>query len=327
MHKLVSNITITNNSNQNVIIKGICEIQIISTWRSLTNTCKLTIPRSVKWEDKNIRLGDGSLIQEGNKITVELGYDDKLNVEFEGYVKTVGAGFPIVLDCEDNAYLLKKHKVENKDFQTSTLQEVIEHCLPAGISFEAADVKLGRFIINNTPTAAKVFDEISRQYNLPFFFRDGVLLAGLPYWPDKSIESTFKFGFNIISDNLQYVKEEDLQLRVKSIGIMADNTKYEASVGDESGELRTFYFYNVDDKVKLKEFAEEQLKQLKYTGLQGNITGFGIPVIDQGDICHIIDELEETKEREGKYQVEKVVTRFGYSSGFRREISLGRKVA
>lgn len=326
MYRLSSHITISTRNDGNISLKAVCNITVVETWRKLTTICSVTIPRKVVWKGTIIN-GNSGLFNEGDNVIVRTGYDDELDTVFTGYVKNVSAGFPIKFECEDNAYLLKRHRVQPKHFKTATLEELVKYTLPEGISYQVVDVNLGEFIIRGEQIASKVLTEITRIYNLPVFFRNNTLYAGLPYFESYQSESTFKFGFNIIKESLKYVKEEDVQLKIKAISIMANNTKYEVEEGDESGELRTFYFYNDSDTSKLKTFAKNQLKELKYTGLHGSFESFGVPFVQQGDIVNIIDHLEETKEREGSYLVEKVTRRFGYKTGYRQTIELGRKVA
>jgi hypothetical protein len=310
------------------VFYSVSEVKIISTFRQFTDECYITLPRKVEWEGKNIHLGDEGLIKASDKVTVELGYDEDLKTEFSGYLRQVGSGFPIKLSCEDEMYKLKKETVSPKEFESAKLRDVLAYILPADILSNAKidDINLGRFLIRDNVSVSKVIKEIKDQYHIFIFFRDGKLCAGRPVWTEYQKEHKFIFGHNIINDELKYIREEDVKLRVKAVSILEDSTKLEVEVGDKEGSLHTVKVNYVDNKSDLEKLANKRLEALKFTGMHGRFTAFGVPSVKQGDIANFTDELEDSDEREGRYRIDKVVKEFGVSAAYKQTIHIGAKM-
>ena len=67
----------------------------------------------------------GLLFKEGNRVTIEAGYDGKNKIQFLGYISRVNLGYPIVVELENAGYLLKQ-KVKNWNFKRTTLKAVLK---------------------------------------------------------------------------------------------------------------------------------------------------------------------------------------------------------
>jgi len=75
---------------------------------------------------------------------------------------------------------------------------------------------------------------------------------------------------------------------------------------------------------ELSNLANEALSKLKYEGFRGSFTTFLEPQVKHGDVIAIQDDV--IPDRNGKYLVRKVVTKFGVDIGGRQIITLDRKV-
>lgn len=321
MNKLSSEIRIGKYKFTNI-----CTVTITRSLRQVIDRCVIVIPRKVQFNKRNINLGSSGLLQEGMEVTVQLGYDDDLTEVFKGVLKNVGAGFPVVLECEGEETALKNHQVKPKQWKSATLEQILTYILPAGMTLQSADVQIGEFKILKEVTATQVINVLSSKYSLPIFTRGSVLYAGTTAWDEIRTTHELAIGNNIIGHKLKYIKEEDVKLKVKAISILKDSTKVEATVGDEYGDVRTLHFYNMTDEKKLEAQAKAILDELKYSGMQGTVETFGRPFIQHGDAVEVTDNLDVIKEKEGTYQVEKVITRFGIGHGYRQVVSLGKKI-
>lgn len=97
------------------------EISIESSFKNLTKKAKITLPRNLNFNGVKIASGDYPLFNIGDQILIELGYqyksknDGKLkNTKkelFRGYITKIDSNTPIVLECEDMMYYLKKTNV------------------------------------------------------------------------------------------------------------------------------------------------------------------------------------------------------------------------
>lgn len=112
------------------------EVQIESSWKLLTDTAKVTLPKNVyvqtstgnkAWTDANVYVGNSPIMLRGDKIKIELGYTyDKgtlvteMNTEFEGYITKINPKIPIEIECEDNMWLLKQAQCPNMVFPAAT---------------------------------------------------------------------------------------------------------------------------------------------------------------------------------------------------------------
>lgn len=309
MIRLTSRVVIANFYTFN----GLVECSIDSSWDTLTDTCTLSFPRKITWE-KTLR----EYVKRGDKVQIFLGYNDNNKLAFEGYVRSVNSQIPVVIELEDNAYLLKKGNL-TFSYQNATLQDILNEIVPSNIPIAAQPDRLGLgpFRISNM-TTARVLEEIKKNYFQQFWFRSGALYAGLAYWPETQVEHSFHFQKNVISHDLEYIYEEDVQIKLKVISVDSRNVKTEFEYGDPEGEQRTIYYYNTS-KADIDKIALQEIERMKYTGYRGSFETFGEPYVNHGDVVAIEDN--DYPERTGRYLVKSVSRNFG-SGGYRQEIEL-----
>jgi hypothetical protein len=298
-----------------------CSVEISSSWQNLTDTAKIIIPRKITFEGKNIVAGSDPIFKRGDKVEIQLGYDDQLKTHFEGYVTQIKPELPIEIFCEDAMWLLKQ-KVVTKSYPSVNLKTLLTDCIGNTLPFEATDINLGKFRITRA-TVAQVIEELRKTYGITSFIRGGKLFSGLAYYPSQRNEEVFDFTRNIIESDLEYKIAEDTKIKVEAISILSDNTKIEETVGDTDGEVRTMHYYNLS-RTDLKATATREIDKLRYTGYRGRITTFGEPFVKHGDGAIIIDD--KLTEKQGTYLIKAVNYTFG-TSGFRQEIELDRKIA
>lgn len=314
MKRLTSNIKVGS-----YLFKGLVDLKIESTWEQLTDTCIITIPRKLEWNGKTLAVGVDPLFDRGDKVVIELGYDGNNVLEFTGYVRDIEVATPVTITCEDSAFLLKQSS-KTVSFENVSLSDLLTEILPKEIDFEALGVNLGQFRLRNA-TPAKVLHELKENYSLYSFFKGEKLFVGFAYPPSRTIDTlNFEFERNVISDKLDYRKEQDVKIKVKAISMLPDNKKLEIEEGDPDGDVRTFHYYDVKE-ADLRKMAKEEISRLRYSGWDGSFLAFGQPFVKHGDIVALKDNKLD---RQGDYLVKKVITTFGLS-GYRREIFLDRK--
>jgi len=299
----------------------ITEIEINSSWAEFTETAKLTFPNKIQYKNKPIVNGDESIFKRGDNIEIFLGYDDTIISEFSGYITKIIPGVPIVLECENEAFLLKQKTIKKLSFKSVTLKELLTAIIPDGIPVVSPDAKLGAFRITNA-TSMQVLDELKKTYGFPAFFRNGTLYVGQTYVGALRETHVVEFENDVISSDLEYKRKEDLKIKVKAISMLEDNTKIEIETGDDDGELRTLTFYNITSETELEKIALAELDRLKFDGYAGSFEMFGQPTIQHQHVVEIIDG--KFPERSGEYFVKSHGVTFG-QSGFRRNIELGTK--
>ncbi len=308
------------------------------------------------------------LIQRGDKIQCYFGYSyfspnksdssfdrntiiSEMPLRFEGYITKIANKTPITLECEDNMYALKQTKVENKEWlldgNTYTLEKMLKEMLSKStfpdvknftINTDNYEHKFGKFITFNV-TMAQVLDELRKHYHCESFFRGSDLRCGIiRYYPDDRKNHLFHFQKNIISDSLDYTRDDDIRIGIKAKSIFkvelqqtnnsgkfkTTHKTLETNVGDQDGEIRTLYFYNVTTTDELKKQAEVMLPYLKYEGFRGQFTTFGLPYVKHGDSVQLVNA--KTSEQNGTYLVKGVETHNTCDGGLRQVLSLDIRV-
>lgn len=302
-----------------LVFDYVADVEIKHSWNELTDTAIITLPRGLKLKNKAQRLDE--LIKSGDKVRIELGYLPKFTLEFEGYVARIKPGVPVVLECEDETYMLRRSNY-TKGWESVKLKEVISFIAP-GYKTDVLDADLGAFRINKA-NACKVLDFIKDTYGISSFFRGKTLVVGFPY-PNEAKKVKYSFNGpngNIAESDLQFRKKEDVRLLVKAISKMPDNKEISVEIGDDGGDVRTLHVgYNIP-KSELKRRAESEIDKIKVDGYTGSITGFGIPYAEHGDIAVLYDD--EYPERQGEYYIDAVTITAGIN-GYRRICEIGKR--
>lgn len=290
-----------------------CEIE--KSWTTLTDTCKITLPRKLKLDDKMIQ----DYIKSGDEVTIVAGYDGRLSTEFTGYVTKVEAKTPIVIHCEDEMWKLKQRNFSKAYKQVSLLQLINE--MAPNYYNAITDMQLGDIVIENA-SPAKVFDMLKQKFGIATFFKNNILFSGLqaPY-PTKPVKHVFRFQDNVIENNLIFRRAEEVKLKVKAISTKPDGKKIEVELGDFDGEQRTLNYYNLPEK-ELKQVATAEIERLKKDGYSGTFTTLFEPWATHGNVAIVQDA--DYPEKEGEYFIDKVVVSMGVD-GYRRIISLGKR--
>lgn len=318
MLKLSARIEITGEKKW--VFEKIAACEIVRDSDALTTTCKLTLPRKVKWK------GEASNpIKRGDKISVWLGYDDNLQLAFSGYVLRKGFKAPIEIFCEDEMFMLKQTPCVKKSYKNVDIQTLLkEQNLPYDIKV-LGEQNIGQYRAN-FETVAELLAHL-KENNIRTFFRiednKPVLYCGVLFDHGNEMRQVFATGVNIISDSsLDEQKAEDVKIKLKVVSLQPDNkNKIKIEVGDADGEKRTLHCYGKTE-AEAKAWGEQELERLKRDGLTGSFQTFGHVLLDVLDVIGIkIDG-----ERKGKYQVAKNTITYG-SSGFRQDITLGARAA
>jgi len=317
MYRLCSKIEITGDKHWELTFAT--EVEITRDMEKLTDECKITIPKKVKWGGETeipVKRGDG--------VKVWLGYDDGLQLAFVGYVRDVGFKTPIVITCEDEMFKLKQMEATKKAYKSVTLETLLKD---QGLTYDIkvmGEQNLGQYRVT-ADTVAALLGHLQQNGIRSFFrYEDGkpVLYCGVIFERDSKPSQVFATGLNIISDQqLEQQKAENMRLCVKAVSLMPNNKKIKVEVGDADGEKRTIHAYNKTES-ELKAWAEQEVKRLKRDGLKGSFTTFGYKLVDKLDAIGI--KIDGKKM--GVYQVKKNVIKYG-TGGFRQEITLGLRVS
>ena len=172
-------------------------------------------------------------------ISISLGYDDKNEKEFEGYVASTSIeNGTLRIRCEDAMYLLRKD-VKNVQLSQVSATEVAEQVLTeVAPSLELvageglSDIRFDEFNIVDA-TAWDVLKKLKEQAGITAYVRGKKLYLSLRYLQDSSSQQEVLYNFerNVEKSHLKYVRAEERKVLVKVIGIGKDNRRYEATAG------------------------------------------------------------------------------------------------
>ena len=299
----------------------VVNLKIKHSVENLTRVCEIELPRKLEWKGKPVALGNDSILNVGDKVTVKLSYNKTPEAVFKGYLARIKPGTRVGLVVEDEMYQLKKNNIK-KSWKKVKLSTVLAAVVPAGLTYECPDISLGQLRLTNVSTA-QVLEYLKMKYGLFSYIKNDKLLVGLAYWPEYALRHIFHFQKNIADDgHPEYRKSDSVKLKVKAISIMSNNKKYDIEIGDSEGDQRTLYFYNVE-KADLEQLANSEIKKLKYDGFRGKLKAFGEPLAQIGDIAVLQDDI--LPDRNGDYEIKANEIKFG-SKGFKQIIELGNKV-
>lgn len=318
MLKLSARIEITGEKKW--VFEKITACEIVRDSDALTTTCKLTLPRKVKWQGAT-----SNPIRRGDKISVWLGYNGKLQLAFMGYVLRKGFKTPVEIFCEDEMFALKQTPCVKKSYRSVDIQTLLkDQNLPYDIKV-LGEQNIGQYRVN-FETVAELLAHL-KENNIRTFFRiengKPVLYCGVLFDHGNEMRQVFATGVNIISDSsLDEQRAEDMKIKLKVVSLQPDNKKkIKVEVGDADGETRTIHCYSKSE-AEAKAWGVQELERLKRDGLTGSFQTFGHVLLDILDVIGIkIDG-----ERKGKYQVAKNTITYG-SSGLRQDITLGARAA
>ena len=132
------------NRSESFLFNYVNEVEINSSWKNLSDTAKIKLPRKTYFETQNNQTttwgGDSTstttqlyanqqsglppVLARGDKVTIWLGYWSKeqgqsLPIAFEGYITGINPKIPLEIDCEDSMFILNQVKCPDKVFPGS----------------------------------------------------------------------------------------------------------------------------------------------------------------------------------------------------------------
>lgn len=309
--------------------------EVNSSWKTFTDTARLTIPVKAKKDNRTIYIGSENIFKKGDFATISVGYFPNIKQIFEGYLTKITPREVVELELEDPSWILKQTNI-TVSYVNITLENLLNNIMKVAIEKASPVIKealkkvkivsigatFPAFRVTNA-NIVQVLDELKKTYALTSYFREQTLYVGLAYNAGGA-KHTFEFQKNIIDGgDLEYRKEDDVKIKVKVTSMLETNKKIEVEVGDTDGEQRSLFVYNITSVAELKKIGEREKEKFKYEGFFGNFETFIEPIVKHGDEITIIDP--KTPERNGTYLAEAVNPTFGIN-GYFQKITLGIKV-
>jgi hypothetical protein len=293
----------------------------------LADTATITLPATVFNKALNI----DEKIQRGDTVKIELGYDNNLKPEFEGYVESISTdGGSLVLNCEDGIFLYRT-EIPNKEMPNASVQSILDYvntevgkkqnkqfALQCDYNFS-----YDKFVIKNA-NGYDVLKKIQEEAKPNIYLKENVLHIH-PQYSEIFGEAKYDFTKNIDAEgtNLKYKKKENRKVRVTIEYAGADGKTKKYEFGDMGGESVTKKTSTSNQK-SIELLAQQEYESKSYTGYEGSFQGWLIPYCDAGYKVTITDPDYEYKN--GTYYVLDVETTFSNQGGVRK-ITLGKIIS
>jgi hypothetical protein len=312
---------------------------IKKSYEDYTTTCEIVLPNVLyRQKDRPVFNSElSSLIKQGDSVRVEVGYNNRMIKEFEGFVSSITVSDNITIVCEDMMWAVKQINVPSKSWASVTLKELIKYVLQGAkitVKYIDGDANLGAWNIDNQNTInpLQVFDEL-KKYGLFVFFKDNVLNIGK--MGSEGVVHNYLMQGNVADDGLKWVTDSTIGLVLKGISNYFDSKKSKLELycfrqnGElrvsnlpQKGEQRTLNFIEISQK-ELEKALKDNYDNYIYTGYSGSFKSFLFPNCQVNDIVNLFDL--KFKERNGKYKVKGIIVTFGIDGHF-REIEIDYKV-
>lgn len=300
----------------------------------MTDTATIELSNVIYTRTRNV-IQENSLltatIKRGDPVWIYSDFDtsfDALPLKFQGFVSRATGGEVITVVCDDYMYVLKNINVPSKRFNTVTLKDYVKYILQgAKIGYELIDpeMNLGTIQIDNNSllNAVQCLEVLKETYGLVSYFNGKILHIG-KVLNTSEVEHNFIFQHNIIEDNLTYRNDEDVNLVIKGISLLDNDTKIErfaymvngekkVSLAGISGEQITLNYYNKTAE-QLEELLLNNFEKYIYKGYSGNFMTVLRPDVNPGDKVNLFNI--SFPERDGKYRIKGVRKETGMDGGY-----------
>ena len=316
------------------VLPILTSVKIRKDVTKLTDTATITCPAVS--HGRNLTFVKG--IAKWQRVSIKLGYDDRLETEFEGYVKSVATHENMLeIECEDALLLFQRVDMPNGEMKdaTLTLKKVLEHVLAEVNSFISRE-KLGEPLGLNcayeygynkkaflNETAYSVMESVQKEGLPNIFIHDNVLNIA-PQFMETAGEATYSMQRNICKEGMKLkwrdANNEGLYVEVKGKNKEGKEVKATKGKPNTGNKLTVDFGSRITDQTSLETIADNIYRQKVYTGYEGDFAGWLVPFCDAGYLVRITDERDTL--RAGRYYVTAVTVEYS-SSGGKRTVSLG----
>jgi len=331
---LTQNITVYKKGKLVFTFPFITSCNISSSRENFTDTAILEFPRKTYTDNRTVL----DFINVGDSIKIELGYSGYLEkTVFEGYISKIKNDTSIIIKVEDDAFIYKSQIIEPKVFKKTTLKEILTFYYK-GV-FVTTNADIGTWIVNENVTLIDMFDELRQKLGVLSYWQNGILYVGAEIEKRASKIVVFDINKNVPTDtdNIQLEGSDDIG--VISCGIStqkngktikryayykdAAHTEIITTSIKPLGSINTMKRPNLTQS-KLDYWIIRRLPNL-YTNINlGDITTFGIPVFEHGDLAKVINSKD--KGVNGVYDIVGVDKTFDTSTGYKQTAKIGLKI-
>lgn len=297
-------------------------VVISSSVLNLADTAVIALPckHMNQWKqvERDIHVGDD--------VCIQLGYDDALETEFNGYLKSIKRdNNSLVLECIDALYLMD-NTLSDMEYKSVGLKVLLQNIV-AQIDPEMSvdcdyDFTYEKMVVFKS-TAFDVLKKIHEDTKANIYF-EGKTLHVHPVYQQLSGDKCCVFDMrkNVQNTNLKWVDKNDKKVQVEVKYINPDGKIDKREYGVSGGRTVSRYVKSSNEG-DLMRAAENEYNLWNYSGYEGDFTGWLVPRVKAGGSVRLIDK---DRNENGTYYVTGVEVEFG-QSGAKRKVSLGRRLS
>jgi hypothetical protein len=314
-----------NNSGRRFKLQLLNSVEIVSSVENLADTASIVLPESVMNTPLNIE----DKISRGTAVTIKLGYDDRLETEFVGFVTDiVNKSGTLAIECEDALFIFRK-AVPDKLFKPAPVKDILQYLIDnvdGSFSLEV-DADYGITYEKFTIYRAEAYDVLKKiqeelKANIYFDTSEKKLHFHAPYLQKRG-EVVYDMSKNVESSSLEYklAKNRKIEVIIQSTGTDGKITEVTAgTTGGEKVEMKVGAMSESD----MQKVADTVLSQRNSDRYEGSIDTWLRPVVLPGYSAKFKDP--DYPDRDGSYYVTGVTTSFSDGGG-KRTVNFGIKLS
>ncbi|MBS1940886.1 MAG: hypothetical protein JST38_08420 [Bacteroidetes bacterium] len=299
-------------------LRQVAGVEVRSTVHNVCQEATVKLPRNI---EQFRRTPVKELLRRGDAVVIRLGYGGDLREEFRGFLTSVGADVPIVLECRDGLWKLLQQSF-SASYKAAHVPTMVKELVGGAFQVVAMDATVGPVRFAKV-RKSEAFKALTDSFGLVSYLKGDTVYCGVLF--DTNAEAAvYDLEKNVRSSDLKYRLADEVSLKVTAKSLKRDGSDITVEVGDPDGEARTLNYYGINSKAELEKLAKADLEKFKYDGFEGGFKGFGIPWCRFGDKVDL--RSSERPERNGLYLAEAVNVTFG-PEGFVREVKLAQQWA
>lgn len=334
MNYLYHNIGLRITIADNLQFTQCQSIHIDSSVQVLSNNAIVELPRefrnAVDEVGKSINISGKSILdfmKRGDAIKIEFGYDGNLQTEFEGYISKIGAEVPLVLECEDEMFQLKKAPRITKFIKSGKLIDILKAVVPSQYTIECnADYSIGKWLIQDA-TPYNVLEELRDKAGIRAYFKTPKILA-VGMIVDFKAEKIHKFNFseNVRrGSSLKFEQKESNPVEVIIKSKQPNGQEITYTTGVKGGNTKTISMPGLTQS-DIKTWAEQTYKSISIDGFEGTLDSWCEPRTKPGDAAQLYRPYYKDRHQDGRYFIESVTIDVNGSDGIKRTNNLSYKL-
>jgi hypothetical protein len=319
---LNSDITIGNYR-----FSGVNEVTIKRSVHSAADTATIKIPvksatqKGSLQPDGSIKINPGAAVQQytyqqfkvDDPVTIKLGYNGAMNLEFMGFVKQRGLNMPLEIECEGYIRQLRTKVTLNGEVTNTKVSQLLK--MAAGIidingnKLSAPLTDITVHVVDDMDVSKFIFTDANGEQSLEeikklsagtlaiFFITPTVLWCGLIYTAYAAKKDPFgtgtvnyRLGYNCIKNNSlkERVAAEPVEVVVNTR--TPDGKLIKTTSTDTTAIKKQKIISNhVQTSDSMTKMANEKQLQLNYNGLQGTLQAFLQPYCLPGYLITVSD--------------------------------------